>query len=655
MQLTVRRRLTRVLAFVHDVGMSAVSLPVSLWLRMEGLGRATFDIADYALATAMYGGLAAVVFLVSPSRAMWRYVSPVDLVRLARNVTALEFLFLAASVMTGVPALMPRSVFFIQWLVLLALLAGSRLAWRLLQEGHLGPSAGVDDRVPTLLAGSGDHAEHFVRAVRRDRQFGLEIVGLLEADASRLDLEIHGVPIVGTLDAELAKVVEVLEARGRRPRKLLIAGGRVAGPLTRQLVSEAEQLGLSIARIADSTEVRAGQGGGLHVQPIQVEDLLNRPQTALSPARVVDLVSGRRVLVTGAGGSIGSELVRQVCAFGPERVVLAELSEHNLYQIDHEVAERWPNAVRVPVLCDVRDAAHVARLMEEHRPDLVLHAAALKHVPMVEHNPCQGVLTNVLGSRVVADACVAHGVSTMVLISTDKAVRPTNVMGATKRLAERYCQALDLEQVRAAGRGTRFVTVRFGNVLGSSGSVVPLFQRQLEAGGPITVTHPDIERYFMTIREAVQLVLHAGALPPAADEAGKLYVLDMGEPVKIVDLARQMIRLAGLTPGEDVEIAFVGLRPGEKLYEELAYEDEDLVPTDVPSLCRASPAAAVLAELVPGVEALVRFAQLGDVAGTRRQLQVLVPEFGPGRRGTAAAVADLDAARARRAAQSQGR
>lgn len=628
MRSTARSRWVRALAFAHDVAAAAVSLPIALWLRLEGLGRGELNLREFALATLLYTAIATAVFLTRPSRAMWRYVSPKDLLHIVRNVVVAELVFLVATVFTSVPAWLPRSVFVLQGLVLVAILAGSRLAWRLIQEGHLGPSRALaDDRVPAILVGSGDAAEVFVRAVQRDRTFGFSLVGLLERDPDRVGLELHGVPVVGTLDTPLAEVVEVLDRRGMRPRKLLLAADRVDGDHVKQLLDEADSLGLSAARVTAPTEMRAGEFGQIEVRPVAVEDLLNRPQRALDRDQMRAFIADRVVLVTGAGGSIGSELVLQVCGFGPARVILAELSEHNLYQIDRALSEQYPDLPRVPVLCDVRDRAQLDRVFAAHTPDIVLHAAALKHVPMVEYNPCQGTMTNVLGSRNVADACIAHGVGTMLMISTDKAVHPANVMGATKRLAECYCQALDLLQAELPTRTTRFCTVRFGNVLGSSGSVVPLFQAQLARGGPLTVTHPDIERYFMTIREAVQLVLQAGALPTDDGDRGKLFVLEMGDPVKIVDLARQIIKLAGFEPGVDIDIAFTGLRPGEKLYEEMFYDGEALVPTSVPGIHRASPPAIEHALLAPQIDRLIARAQVGDVDGTKQLLKGLVPEF----------------------------
>jgi O-antigen biosynthesis protein WbqV len=345
------------------------------------------------------------------------------------------------------------------------------------------------------------------------------------------------------------------------------------------------------------------------------------------------LIQGRRVLVTGAGGTIGGELARQVAALGPAQLTLLDHGEYALYEIDLELRERHPDVPRRAVLADVRDEPRLRRLLETLKPELVFHAAALKHVPMVENDPLEGLLTNALGTRVVADAARAVGCRAMVFISTDKAVNPTSVMGASKRLAEMYCQALDVS-ARAGEGGMRCVTVRFGNVLGSTGSVVPLFRRQLERGGPLTVTHPDMRRYFMTVREAVGLVLQASVIgaedredqPPELAEGG-IFVLDMGKPVKIVELARRMIRLAGLRPEEDVEIRFTGLRPGEKLYEELFHGQEPPRPTRFQGLLVATPRTADPALVGRAIDEIAAAARSGNPRGALAQLGRLVPEF----------------------------
>jgi len=343
------------------------------------------------------------------------------------------------------------------------------------------------------------------------------------------------------------------------------------------------------------------------------------------------LIQGRRVIVTGAGGTIGSELARQVAALGPERLILVDNGEYALWLIDLELAERHPHVPRESLLADIRNESRIRGVFEQWRPELVFHAAALKHVPMVEANPLEGLLTNVAGTRHVADAARSVGALAMVLISTDKAVNPTSVMGASKRLAEMYCQALDIS-ARSSGNGMRCITVRFGNVLGSTGSVVPLFQRQLERGGPLTVTHPDMQRYFMTVREAVGLVLQASvvgtgdAALPSGEEGG-IFVLDMGKPVKIVDLARQMIRLAGLTPERDVEIRFTGLRPGEKLHEELFHGKEPPVPTAYPGLLMAAPRTADPAIVGRAIDEIAAACRGGQARLALALLGRLVTEF----------------------------
>jgi O-antigen biosynthesis protein WbqV len=372
------------------------------------------------------------------------------------------------------------------------------------------------------------------------------------------------------------------------------------------------------------------------VRPIRLEDLLGRPQAAPDRAAMRALVSGRRVCVTGAGGTIGAELVRQIADDGPAHLTLIDNSEYNLYRIDLELDEAHRGLSRSTVLGDVRDPGRLASTFARERPELVFHAAALKHVHMVEANPNEGVLTNAVGTRNVADACLAAGSRAMVLVSTDKAVNPTSVMGATKRIAESYCQALAASP--AAG-SLRLVTVRFGNVIGSSGSVVPLFQRQIAAGGPLTVTDPEVARYFMTTREAVQLLLQASALG-AGEGGGGIYVLDMGRPIRIVDLARQMIRLAGLTPDKDIEIVFTGLRPGEKKDEALFHPAEPLVATDTPGILRAQSRSADLALMQRRLDLLQAAARDRRSADALSLVAAMVPEYEPSDGAHAAPPAD---------------
>jgi len=478
--------------------------------------------------------------------------------------------------------------------------------------------------VPVLLLGSGLAAETFIREMERGGgQY--RVVGILDNSEGRFGRDLRGTRVLGRVD-DLGAILDELRDMDR-PRRIIIADDKFDGHAIGALVDAAAQFGISVARLPRLTEFRK-EGEGQQVRPIDVEDLLGRPQRVLDRDAVTRLVSGRRVLVTGAGGTIGSELVRQVAALGPAVLILFEQSEHALYQIDMELSERFPAVPRLALLGDVRNTEAVDRAFAAHRPSIVLHAAAYKHVPLVEANTGEGVLTNVLGTQVVAQASRAHGVSVMVMISTDKAVNPTNVMGASKRIAEMICQSLDLERAAGGANTTQFVTVRFGNVLGSSGSVVPLFQRQLNQGGPLTVTHPEVTRYFMTTREAVELILQAAAMPGDEVHAeGKIFVLDMGQPVRIQDLAQQMIRLAGLRPGKDVQIAFTGLRPGEKLYEEVLHSDETTVPTPQDGVLLAAPRVVDRRELERSIAALLEAARNRDADLVLRLMGGLVPEF----------------------------
>jgi O-antigen biosynthesis protein WbqV len=448
-------------------------------------------------------------------------------------------------------------------------------------------------------------------------------VGILDEKGSRVGRAIRGVRVLGTID-DAEAVLDTLAKRDQAPQRMILAGEVPDGAHVRRLLALSEERGMTLARLPSMTDFRAHMDDGIAMRPIAIEDLLGRPQTVLDRAGMQALLSDKRVMVTGAGGTIGSELARQIAAFGPAHLTLLDYGEFNLYSIDLEIGERSPHVARSAVLCDVRDKERLARAIAAERPQLVFHAAALKHVPMMEAHPAEGVLTNAIGTRNVADACRAGGVESMVLISTDKAVNPTNVMGATKRLAEAYCQALDVSQ---RGTGPRFATVRFGNVLGSTGSVVPLFQRQIAQGGPVTVTHPDITRYFMTTREAVELVLQATVLATRGDaESGKILVLDMGEPVRIADLAKQMIRLSGLQPDVDIEIRYTGLRPGEKLHEELLHEAEHAVPTGTNGIMLVAPRAADLAILGRAFDELAEAATSGHAERAAQILARLVPE-----------------------------
>ena len=617
------------IAFAHDITMAAVSFLVSLYLRVGG-DFGYFETGFVVQATALFTVIAAGVFWAMRLYAgVWRYASVEDLLAIIRAVTGTILLFLAAMFVVSRLEFVPRSTLAINWLVLLALLGGPRFIYRLFKDRRANDVSEREGarRIPVLLVGAGDAAELFVRAINRARQSAYHAVGIVDEKGRRVGRNIHGVHVLGTID-DIPAIVARLEEEGRRPQRLIVTKSKIMGEEIQHLLGIAEKLGLTLARMPRLDDFRGGIGGTPEVRPIDISDLLGRPQASLDRASMAALIGGKRVLVTGAGGTIGSELCRQIADFHPAALTLLDQSEYHLYSIDLEIGERDPDLPRRAILADVRDEDRIGRVFQDERPELVFHAAALKHVPMVEMHPNEGALTNAFGTKVVADACRAHGVAAMVLISTDKAVNPTSMMGATKRVAESYCQALDLTDANLGADRTHFVTVRFGNVLGSTGSVVPLFQRQLAAGGPLTVTHPDMTRYFMTVREAVELVLQASVQGVADDaDQGKIYVLDMGEPVRIIDLARQMILLAGLQPDIDVKIEITGPRPGEKLFEEILHESEALVPTVHPGILLAAPRATDLALLSRAIDELAAAARAGRAADTRAIVERLVPEF----------------------------
>jgi FlaA1/EpsC-like NDP-sugar epimerase len=613
------------IAFGNDIVMAGLSFLIAIYLRV-GATDYHIDTGTLIEGALILAAIAAIVLWVSGLyRGVWRYASIDDLVAITRAVSITILMFLVVIFAWSRMDMVPRSVPFINWFVLMAMLGGPRFLYRFWKDRRLNlVTSGVGgNRVPVLLIGASDGADQFLRGRRQSGDAIYHVVGILSDQPDRVGRTIRGVDVIGVV-SDLESVIERLRRDGIKPQRLILTKDEIKGAPVRDLLDRAAALGMTLARVPKLTDFHAADGNGVTVKPVAIEDLLGRPQTPLALGALKALIGRRRVVITGAGGSIGSELVRQIAALGPQSVCLIENSEFALYTIDREIAEDYPSLERHAVIADVRDRARIDQVFAEHKPELVFHAAALKHVPLVEDNPAEGVRTNVAGTMNVADACGQSGVLAMVLISTDKAINPTSVMGATKRAAEMYCQSLDLQ----SGDGCRYVTVRFGNVLGSTGSVVPLFQRQLAKGGPLTVTHPDMTRYFMTIREAVKLVLQAsatGVTEKATD--GRIFVLDMGEPVKIVDLARQMIRLADLEPDKDIEITFTGIRPGEKLFEEIFHGGEPTVETEHQGLLLATPRFVVHDALLEVMAPLLDAAKAGDNAAVRDRLHSIIPEF----------------------------
>ncbi len=613
-------------AFTHDMMMTWASFGISIFLRLGTHSQWYLD-EFFIPAGGVLTLIAGIIYWrMGLYRGIWRYASVRDLSVLAKAVSLAMLLFVLTMVVVTRLDNLPRSVFLINWLVLLALLGGPRLAYRIFRDKGLDfkDAPGGKRRIPVLLAGAGDGAELFLRALSQGGNAEYRVEGILSEKLHRIGQQIHGVPVIDSL-ANFPVAVSMLTQRGEKPQRLILTKDTFDGATVRHLLDQCIRLGLKLGRVPKITDFKSGNPDDADVRPVDVEDLLGRAQTSLDKRTMRAFIADKRVLVTGAGGSIGGELVRQIIAYAPSEIGLLELSELALYQIDQDVKEQDPALSRKSVLVDVRNAARVNQAFSDFHPDIVFHAAALKHVPLVEENCCEGISTNVFGTINIADACVRHKVEAMVQISTDKAINPTNVMGASKRIAEQYCQALDLDRGKTAG--TKFVTVRFGNVLGSTGSVVPLFQKQLKKGGPLTVTHPDMTRYFMTIREAVELVLLASATAKYDDgQIGKIFVLDMGEPVRIMDLAEQMIRLAGHEPGKGIKIEITGCRPGEKLFEEVFHGSEKIIQSETEGLLLAAPRVASIGEIQQKLDKLISTCEKNDEMAARQILAELVPE-----------------------------
>ncbi|MFT8418094.1 MAG: nucleoside-diphosphate sugar epimerase/dehydratase [Acetobacter sp.] len=621
-----------------DGTLAALAAPLARWLAapQDGLLHPLWFLAGGGISLAVSG-----IPFRMPQQ-YWRFSGVSDLLGIAGASVASALLFCVGLVWAGFS--LPSPTFpIIYALVLLVLLGGSRVSHRLAHR----LAARRADRQRVVLIGTATAADLYLMALERNHDINIRIVGLvgLKQQAGQ---RIQNVPILGHVK-EISVVLERMHKADTLPEALVVTDPAFKGQALSKVLDVAAEYGISVLRTPVMTDLTPADQ--VHLRPIPLEDLLNRPQVSLDLAGMERLIKDRTVMVTGAGGTIGSELVRQIARLGPACIVLLDHGEFALWQIDVELAECAPDIARRMVVADVRDQERLNAVMAQFRPELVFHAAALKHVPIVEANPAEGMLTNVHGTRVVADAASRHGAAAMVVISTDKAVNPSSLMGATKRAAEMYCQALDV-QARSVGRGMRCITVRFGNVLGSTGSVVPLFRRQLERGGPLTVTHPQMRRYFMTVPEAVGLVLQAsvrgtsGVAATGTDDLlrhGGIFVLDMGEPVKIVDLARQMVRLAGLKPDEDVAIHFTGLRAGEKLYEELFHGREAPVPTDAPGLFMATPRVVELADVSACVDQITTYARSGDVQAALQTLSLLVPEFDHNPNGDVRAMAPAGA------------
>jgi len=540
-------------------------------------------------------------------RGLWQYASVNDLIRIIKSVCIATLLLIPALYLASLLHSVPRSVFPLYAMILMALLCGARLLKRIYRDKYYKTENATAHRV--LIVGAGQAGENLLRDLKRSQDYFP--VGLVDDSPAKRDMEIHGVRVVGSI-RDLNEIVATYNID-----LVFIAIPSARSALMRRIVNLCEECKIPFRTLPSLTALATGRVQVNALRQVNIEDLLGRDQVQLQWDRIAATIHQRNVVVTGGGGSIGSELCRQILELNPGKLMILDNSEFNLYKIEQELKDKFPASIIKPVLISVTDETAVNFHFREFMPNIVFHAAAYKHVPMLEDQVRVAIKNNVLGTQVVAEASVAVGAEKFILISTDKAVNPTNVMGTTKRVAEIYCQNLN-ERVE-----TQFITVRFGNVLGSAGSVVPLFYKQLQAGGPLTVTHPDIQRYFMTIPEASQLILQA----MVNGFGGEIFVLDMGEPIKISYLAEQMIRLSGKEPGKDIEIKYTGLRPGEKLYEELFHESEQLTQTEHAKLFKARFRKLDWQELVQTMRLLTIACDKHQSDELYILIKSLVPEF----------------------------
>ena len=501
----------------------------------------------------------------------WRYVSTRDMWTAFRGVVLASIaVFLVFTLFEIHRVDVPRGVWFIDLLVCMAFIAGSRLLARTIIERPL-PARIVTRGKEAVIVGAGDAGQLVVKEMQRSPALGYTPIGLLDDDPRKRNLRLHGVRVLGTT-SDLGHVV-----RDRRPDEVLIAIPSASGELRARIVETAGALGVPVKTLPTLSDLVSGDADlARQLRPVEVEDVLGREPVEVDFASIAEYLKGEVVLVTGAGGSIGSELCRQIARIGPGKLVLLDHAEPALFEIERELVRERRFRAAAAVVGDVRDPVKLRQVFDKYRPGVVFHAAAYKHVAMMEANPLEAVRNNTLGTRVVADVAVEYGAKRFVLVSTDKAANPRTVMGQSKALAEWIVETWG----HRADVTTRFVAVRFGNVLGSSGSVIPIFRRQIARGGPVTVTHPEMTRFFMTIPEAVQLIVQAGAI----GGRGQVYVLDMGEPVRIVDLAEKMIRLSGKQPGSEIAVEFIGPAPGEKLHEVLVGDGETVSPSRHPKI-----------------------------------------------------------------------
>ncbi|HZQ13625.1 MAG TPA: nucleoside-diphosphate sugar epimerase/dehydratase [Pseudolabrys sp.] len=616
----------QILIMLHDLVATALAIVLTFVMRFEDQRLAAKLPGLERLLPVFLVYAAVVYFLFGLQRNKWRFTSVPDLYNIFRAATALALSLLALDYILLTPNVYGQFFFgkitiLLYWFVQMFLLGGSRIAYRYFHYSRTLQRAKVEDAQPTLILGRAADAEVLLRSIESGAVKKIWPAGVLSPSANDRGQSIRGIPVMGDI-SDLERVVADLNNHGTRIVRAVLAPSALS-PEARpeSILIRARRLGLNLSQLPT---LDSG-GPAVQLAPVAVEDLLLRPSVKIDYRRLEQFVAGKSVVVTGGGGSIGAEICERILIFGAARLLVLENSEPALHAVLEKLAAMAITAEVAGRLADVRDRDRVMALIKQFKPDIVFHAAALKHVPLLETDWDEGIKTNVFGSINVADAAAAAGAAAMVMISTDKAIEPVSVLGATKRLAEMYCEALDQETGR---HGTRLISVRFGNVLASNGSVVPKFKAQIEAGGPVTVTHPDMVRYFMTIREACDLVITSASHALASKGADvSVYVLNMGQPVKIVDLAERIIRLSGLEPGRDIKIAFTGIRPGERLHEILFAREEETADIGISGIVAAKPVRPSLEAVRTWLARLEQGLARNERAVIDKALREAVPEF----------------------------
>ena len=622
----------QILIVLHDLLATVAAIVLTFFMRFEehGLYERLGGLEIFLPFFLIYA--AGVYLTFELHRNKWRFTSVPDLYNIFRTATVLAVSLLALDYVLLSPNIYGTFFFgkitiLLYWFLQMFFLGGSRVAYRYFHYVRTLQRVKIADATPTLVLGRAADAEVLLRSIESGAVKKIWPVGILSPSVNDRGQSIRGIPVLGDVD-DLERVVADLAGRGNRVTRLVLAPSALspeAHPET--ILIRARRLGLSMSQLPS---LDAG-GSAVQLAPVAVEDLLLRPSVRIDYRRLEGFVTGKSIVVTGGGGSIGAEICDRIVTFGAARLLVIENSEPALHAVLEQLAAKQSEAKISGRLADIRDRQRIVGLIAKFKPDIVFHAAALKHVPLLERDWDEGIKTNVFGSINVADAAAAAGATAMVMISTDKAIEPVSVLGATKRLAEMYCEALDDEFARRAGDGQRtmrLISVRFGNVLASNGSVVPKFKAQIEAGGPVTVTHPDMVRYFMTIREACDLVITAAshAMAPQRSDVS-VYVLNMGQPVRIVDLAERIIRLSGLEPGRDIKITFTGIRPGERLHEILFARDEEMTDIGIPGIVAAKPVRPSLEAIRGWVATLEQGVARNERAAIFDVLRDAVPEF----------------------------